>query len=400
MNQNKYLLLIIIGVSNGMIPLLIGSTLFVWLKELGLNTASIGLYGLANLPFALSFAMSAFLEYSASWKYFSYKWVLVFSLLCSASCVYYLPAVVTHPHQLFITCLTLSLASSVARIISTALQKTLFPENELVVAMNILTISYKCGILLAGSLALYLSQRFSWPILYQYFALAILSFSLIICTFPRHNFNLASTKLALPSLQNRLLAPFTNLFQIPQFGLILALMFCFRAPDNLITNYFDLFYLHFGLSKTDVAFGYKLFGMVLASVGGIVCIRLIKRHSYVYNLNLALILHILSYALIYWFTLVSAPRWVFYLCVSCEEFSRGMTMIIFWAYQTHICKRQHVLIQLAILTGLDSLGFSLLSSIGGSIIYHLGYSSFILVVIASSIPAFLILNRLKHNHIT
>jgi PAT family beta-lactamase induction signal transducer AmpG len=92
---------------------------------------------------------------------------------------------------------------------------------------------------------------------------------------------------------------------------------------------------------------------------------------------------------------VQAPLWAFYLCVTSEEFSRGMTMIMFWSFQTQICKRQHVLIQLAVLTAIDSLSYSLLSTLGGGLIQHLGYANFILIVISSFIPAFILLKYLK-----
>ncbi len=395
MFKNKYLLLIVIGISNGMIPLLIGSSLFVWLKESGLNLQSIGLYGLANLPFALSFAISACLEFLSYQKLVSYKTILVISLITAAACVGILPSQIHNSHHLFLTCLILSLASTIARIISTALQKTLFSEDKLVIVMNVLTISYKCGILIAGSLALYLSQYHTWANLYHSFACLILVFSLLILAFPKQNF-IINNNSQHDSIWQLLINPFTNLVHIPQIWLILGLMICYRAPDNLITNYFDLFYLHFGMTKTTVALGYKLYGMILASLGGVFCIRLIRRNSYIYNLNLALILHFISYLMIYWFSQIEAPRFFFYLCVSSEEFSRGMTMITFWTFQTHICKRQHVIIQLAIFTGLDSLSYSLLSSIGGGIINHIGYANFILVVIASFIPAFLTLSILRN----
>jgi PAT family beta-lactamase induction signal transducer AmpG len=395
-NKQHFLLLALIGLTNGMIPLLIGSTLFIWLKENGVNLQNIGLYSLANLPFAFSFAISASLEYLSYKKYFSYKVVLILSLICSALAIYGIPAVISQPQKLFILCCALSISATIVRVILLALQKILFSEQKLLVVINISTISFKVGLLVGGSCALFLSQYFPWGQLYHYFAMLIVGFSLIILCFPSQSFNLGNN-IDMPQLsfKQRLIAPFTNLWQMPQIGLILLLMFFYRAPDNLITHYFDLFYLHFGLSKTNVAFGYKLYGMITASLGGILCIKLIKHRDYISNLNLALGLHLLSYGLVYWFSQVQAPLWAFYLCVTSEEFSRGMTMIMFWSFQTQICKRQHVLIQLAVLTAIDSLSYSLLSTLGGGLIQHLGYANFILIVISSFIPAFILLKYLK-----
>lgn len=395
--RRNYALLAIIALSNGMVPLLIGSTMFVWLKEQGLNLASIGLYSLANLPFACSFIISALLEYSSAKTYFRYKYILLLALLGIALAVYLLPSAIAHPLRLFNLCLLISLCSTVVRVILLALQKILFADRYLLLVINVSTISYKVGIILAGSLALYLSQYYSWTSLYHYFAYCFIVFALIISLFSVSLFDLHDIKaVAQIPLQQRILAPFQNLWQMPQLALILLLMFFYRAPDNLITHYFDLFYLHFGLSKTNVAFGYKLYGMISASLGGIICVKLSQRYSYYFNLTIALSLHLLSYLLIYWFSRLNAPQWSFYLCVTLEEFTRGMTMIIFWSFQTHICKRQHVLIQLAVLTAIDSLSYTLFSSVGGSLIQIYGYSNFILMVLVSFIPAFIILARLRH----
>jgi PAT family beta-lactamase induction signal transducer AmpG len=390
----KYLLLSLIGITNGMVPLLIGSTLAVWLKEIGINLTAIGLISLANLPFAFSFALSTSLEYLSRWRYFSFKMVLLLCLWLSAVAVFIIPSVIHNHATLFYTCLLLSVACSIARTILLALQKILFSDAELITAINVATISYKLGILLGGSLALYLSQFYSWASLYHYLAGLVVASSLIIGLFPSTSFSFPHHAVAQNWLQ-MLIAPFRKLAKIPQLPLIALLMFCYRAPDNLITYYFDLFYIHFGLSKTDVALGYKLYGMLIASLGGIWCIRLLKHNSYLSNLQLALGLHLASYLLIYIFTLYPAPLWVFYVCVTSEEFSRGMTMLTFWSYQTHLCEREHVLIQLSILTALDSLSYSILSSCGGNLIQNFGYPNFILMVIVSFIPAFIILHYLN-----
>lgn len=394
--KQNFMLLALVGMTNGMIPLLIGSTLFIWLKENGVNLQNIALYSLANLPFAFSFAISALLECYSYKRYFSYKIILTLSLLISATTIYFIPLLIHKPSQLFFLCCMLSITATIVRIILLALQKILFSEQRLLIVINVSTISFKIGLLLGGSCALYLSQYLPWAELYHYFAFLIISFSCIIFCFPSKSFNVGNNLASrtMPLIQ-RMVAPFINLGKIPQIGIISLLMFCYRAPDNLITHYFDLFYLHFGLSKTNVAFGYKFYGMITASLGGVLCIRLIKNRDYISNLNLALGLHLISYALIYWFSQIQAPLWSFYVCVTLEEFSRGMTMIMFWSFQTKICQRQHVLIQLAILTAIDSLSYSLLSACAGGLIQHLGYANFILIVLCSFIPAFILLRLLK-----
>lgn len=394
-NARNLTFLIFVALINGMIPILTGSTLFVWLKEQGLNLQTIGLYSLANLPIAASFIFSAILEYGAKRRLINYKYTLLINLAGCSILVYLLPKYIHQTQELFIICFILSICTTFIRIILLAVQKLLFSDDKLVTIINISTICFKIGLLIGGSLAFYLSQYYQWAQLYQFFAYFIAGIVVIIAWIANKNMLRAEINLVNSSLLEQIFEPFKNLFQLPNIGLIILLMFCYRAADNLITHYFDLFYLQFGLSKTKVAFGYKLYGMITASIGGILCIRLIKNKSYITNLQIALSLHIFSYVLIYGFSIFDAPTWAFYLCVTTEEFSRGMTMIIFWSFQTHICTRQHVLVQLALLTAIDSLSYSTLSAAAGSMIENLGYSNFILIVIASSIPALIILARLK-----
>ncbi|MEN9946556.1 MAG: hypothetical protein RLZZ293_942, partial [Pseudomonadota bacterium] len=154
-NKHNLILLVLIGIASGMIPLLMGSTLFVWLKENGLNIQTIGLYSLTNLPIAFSFALSAGLEYCSYKKYFSYKWIMIIALLIASSAIFYLPQAIHRPYLLALNCVILSLAASIVRIIMLALQKILFPQHYLVWIINLSTISYKLGIILGGSLALF-----------------------------------------------------------------------------------------------------------------------------------------------------------------------------------------------------------------------------------------------------
>ncbi len=397
MNQRyNYILLSLIGLTNGMIPMLIGSTLFIWLKESGMSLKVIGLYSLANLPFAFSFAISAFLEYCSSKKHFSYKIILLSCLSISSGLIYLLPKVINDQMLIFIVCSILSVTITIVRVILLALQKILFDEDKLLIVINVSTISFKVGLLIGGSSAIFLSQFYHWSNLYQLFSVILVIFCMIIALFPDRVFNIGNyNEIERGKLLTRIIAPFTNLFSIPQISLILLLMFFYRAPDNLITHYFDLFYLNSGLDKTSVAFGYRLYGMIIASLGGLLCIKIIQHKSYIQNLKIALFLHFVSYLLVYYFSLFHLPKWFFYVCVTSEEFSRGMTMIIFWSYQTYICKRQHVLIQLASLTAIDSLSYSLFSSVSGFTIDSLGYSNFILIVMLSFAPAFVILSLLK-----
>jgi PAT family beta-lactamase induction signal transducer AmpG len=395
-NKRNLILLVLIGIASGMIPLLMGSTLFVWLKENGLNIQTIGLYSLTNLPIAFSFALSAGLEYCSYKKYFSYKWIMIIALLIASSAIFYLPQAIHRPYLLALNCVILSLAASIVRIIMLALQKILFPQHYLVWIINLSTISYKLGIILGGSLALFFSQTLAWATIYHGFALLSLIFTLLITLFPAKLFDLGNhLDTQNPTLWQRITKPFINLWAIPQIGLILALMFFYRAPDNLITHYFDLFYLHFGFTKTNIAFGYKLYGMLVASLGGLFCIKLIAKYDYFNCLNLALVAHLGSYLLIYGLSQAHLSLWGFYLGVTIEEFSRGMTMIVFWSFQTYICQRQHILIQLAVLTAIDSFSYSILSALAGSLINYFGYANFVGCVILSFIPAFIIIRQLK-----
>lgn len=392
--MKKHYLLAICALNNGLVPILIGSTLAIWLKEKGVSLQSIGLYSLAQMPFAFGFVLAIILEFITNKKLISHKNLLILISILSGCCLFFMKFAINNSSYLFIACFVISLLASCSRILLTTVQKLLFTNPQIPAATNTSTIGTKAGFIIGGSLALYLSQFFLWGNLYQFYASIIILGGLSIYFIPNSyfNFHLADSQL---TIKQQLAAPWINLYKIPGIWLILLLMFFYRMPDNLITHYFELYYLHLGISKTQVSLGYKLYGLVLASIAGILCAKIYKyENNYTRLLIASLILHMASYFVIYTFGFYPHLKWLFFSAVSLEEFTRGMTMLSFWGYQTYICNRETVMVQLTVLIGIDSLSYNIMSTLGGSIIEHFGYHNLILSVIASSIPAFILLGFL------
>lgn len=388
----SFLLLIIIGFNNGLIPLLLGSTLFVWLNEYGINLQTIGLYSLSSIPLVFSFVLSITLTKCSTYRYFKFKYIVQFNFILIAILLYILPGTLNYKALLFAICFIVNILTSINVMISQVLQKTIVTHSNIVIGVNMLTVGFKVGILASGSIALYLSQFVEWGILYKTFSFIILAIVVLIHLYPSSLFqSIVPTSTTITSYKNMLLQIYKDLRVKKSIIIILLLMFFYRAPDSLITHYFNLIYLHLGVSKTTVAVGYKFYGLIMSTLGGFFCILLIKRFHYQISLLLTLFLHLLSYMFIYTAISNNFLHSAFYLCVSLEEFTRGLTMIAFWTYQVHLCNKKYLLIQLAVFTGIDSLSNSLLGSVSGSVINHFGYLNFFILVILSFIPAFVLL---------
>lgn len=383
----RYLSIVIVGIINGAIPVLIGSTLNIFLKEYGLSLKTIGLFSLAQIPYAFSFLFCIIIEFINHATFIKYKHSLIISYIFIGIAVFAMPNLVNKPSLLFITCLIISISGTISRMIAQSMQLLLFEKHELTSVINILSLSYRVGILFAASFALYLSQYLSWQIIYRAASLIILTGSLILILMPSKKYwqyeVLHGTK---QSFVNKLINSVKELLHYPQITVIALIMLFYRAPDNMITHYLELYYLNLGFSKTTVAFGYKLYGLFLAALAGFTCKGLVNVYSYKFNLILVSVLHLISYSAILIFNLHKPNIVEFYIWVTLEEFTRGMTMIIFWSFQSMICNRQYALMQLTILTGIDSLSFSLFSTVGGYIIHSLGYNNFLGIVILSFIP--------------
>lgn len=399
------LLLCVLGTTGGIPFVLTASTLVVWFKKNGEDLSLLGLLSLLHLPYALKFLWAPFFD-SFSLNFFKEKsghrrsWIIICQLLMIAGLFLLSEIPPNHSFALFMSvALWVSFWASSHDMLVAACQMDMVERKNWGLSEASTVFGFRLGMLISGAGALSLSLILPWGWVYKVMAIACVPGLLMILFLPFTLIQSEEVSLSLPQnwrayFKKALLQPFQNFMSQDHWQTILLFMVIYRLQDSLIGILPTVFFLQLGFSKGDIATVYKVFGMGMAILGGFTGGIFVRVFDYQRALLMGLVCHGLSSFtyIILTFSGLSLP--LFYGMVALEEFTRGVALTAFFAYQLTCCRLRFSVTQLAILTAVASLGQSLIGSTSGFLAQSLGWSSFFLLTALASLPALYMLKRI------
>jgi MFS transporter, PAT family, beta-lactamase induction signal transducer AmpG len=182
-----------------------------------------------------------------------------------------------------------------------------------------------------------------------------------------------------------------------QLGLVIfAFIGTYRLTDYTMGSVANPFYLDLGFTLKQIAAVAKLYGTVLSVVGilvgGVAVARLGRTRSLVLGSALVIVSN-LSYAIL-------AARGVPSLVglasvISLDNFAQGVHGTALIAFMSSLTSASYTATQYAVLSSLYALPGKLLMGTSGIVVDHIGYPPFFLYTAALSIPALVLLYGLS-----
>jgi MFS transporter, PAT family, beta-lactamase induction signal transducer AmpG len=395
--QPRVLIMLLFGFSAGLPFLLVFSTLSAWLRDVGIERATIGYFSWVGILFSIKVLWSPVVDqlrlpFLHRWFGQRRSWLLLAQAgIISALLLMTVTGPVGHLERFAWLALLVAFCSATQDICIDAYRIESAPE-ELQGAMAAGYIfGYRVAMLVAGAGAFYLAEYWSWALAYQGMALCMLVG--VITT-------LAVSEPDIPPreflshgvahwLHQSVVMPFMEFFnRYGRHALVLLLFISvYRISDITMGVMANPFYLDMGFSKDDIASVAKFFGFFMtiagSAVGGVAVVRygiprpLLLGAVMVASTNILFAMMASSEPNLAWLALV----------ISADNLSAGFANVCFIAYLSSLTSRQFTATQYALFSSLMTLPGKFVGGYSGVVVDEFGYPTFFSYAAILGIPA-------------
>jgi PAT family beta-lactamase induction signal transducer AmpG len=412
----RVLIILLLGFSSGLPLALSGSTLLLWMKDVGVDLGTIGLFSLVGVPYTIKFLwapivdafdvpiLGRLLGHRRGWLVFSQILLMAAILLLGVQDPLKAPLMVA------LAAVIVATASATQDIVIDAFRVEYLPTENQAAGMAYFVAAYRVGMLVstAGAVALvayleYIGVNKSLVWSYGYAAMAALvvigMIAALLAKEPRAKEREAEAEASGERTGNPLLrffraayAAFADFFSKRDALLILIFVVLFKLTDALAGVMTGPFVLDIGFDKASYAAIIKGVGLAASLIGGVAGGLLARTMPLSRALLVAGILQAVANFTFAWQAELGVNHAALVLAISTENFTSAIGTVVFIAYLSALCTSPaHTATQFALLTALASVGRTMLASPAGYIAETTGWVWFFIICAAAAIPGLLLL---------
>ncbi|MDA5194669.1 AmpG family muropeptide MFS transporter [Govanella unica] len=417
--DRRVLSILLFGFSSGLPLALTGSTLSVWLADIGVSLKTIGFFAAVAMPYALKFLWAPLVDRVrlpglAPLMGHRRSWMLVTQLALMAAIVA-LGNSVPQQEPMLTAALAVLVAflSATQDIVIDAYRVEILRADQYAAGAAMVQFGYRMGMLVSGAGALFLADRMPWGTVFAIVAViqAVGVVAVLMNPEPaaRGAEDLAAEAAVAKRVTGRssglaawlyvaVVAPFHEFMTRNGVGtalLILAFIVFYKFGDALAGSMTNPFLIKLGFTKSEIAEVVKLFGLVATLAGlalGGVMIRLLGLFR---ALMICGVLQLLSNLMFVAQATVGADIGFLALTIAVENLAGGMGSAVFVAYLSGLCNLAFTATQYALLSSLAVVGRTVLSTGGGAIAEAVGWVHFFMLTSLAAVPGLLLLLLLR-----
>jgi MFS transporter, PAT family, beta-lactamase induction signal transducer AmpG len=399
-----------LGFSAGLPLLLVLGTLSFWLREAGINRATIGYLSWIGLAYAFKWCwaplvdrmpipvLTRLLGRRRSWLLLSQLTIIaaLIGMAINDPKVSLMPVVWCALAVAFASA-TQDIALDAFRIESADMQR----QPALAAAYQT---GYRIAMIWAGAGVLKIAARAevsdaasyqhgAWQVAYLVMAASMLVGVLtVLFTAEPAQREIPPAKNAMQWLRVALIEPFTDFFgrYKMQAALILALIAIYRISDVVMGIMANPFYVDMGYTKDEVANITKVYGVVMTLVGAFIGGVMTMRLGVMRVLALGALLSALTNLLFAWLGTrghdVQALVWV----ISADNLASGIASAAFIAYLSSLTNINYSATQYALFTSMMLLLPKFIAGFSGEFVNAFGYSHFFIATALLGVPSLLL----------
>jgi MFS transporter, PAT family, beta-lactamase induction signal transducer AmpG len=412
----RVLIILLLGFSSGLPLALSGSTLLLWMKDVGVDLGTIGLFALVGVPYTIKFlwapivdafqvpVLSRLLGHRRGWLLFS-QFLLIAAILLLA-----VQDPVKAPWLVALAAVIVATASATQDIVIDAFRVEYLPVENQAAGMAYFVAAYRIGMLVstAGVVALvayleYLGVAKGLVWTYGYAAMAVLVVvgiaAALLAKEPRAKEREAEAEASGERTGNPLArffraayAAFADFFAKRDALLIMLFVVLYKLTDTFAGVMTGPFVLDIGFDKASYAAIIKGVGLGASLLGGVAGGLLARTMPLSRALLVAGILQALANFTFSWQAWLGVNHAALVVAISTENFTSAMGTVVFIAYLSALCTSPaHTATQFALLTALASVGRTLLASVTGFIAAATGWIVFFMLCAAAALPGLFVL---------
>lgn len=392
-----FLIIFFLGLVSGLPLALVLSTLKIFLVDLAVDIKTIGAFSLIALPYSLKFLWAPLVD-SISLPFLTKKlgrrksWIILNQFLLIIFIA--LLGIFSSGSVLVIATIATFIAifSATQDMAIDAYRIEKFKIEDQGFASSFYVYGYRIGMLISGALALVMSEKLAWNLVY--YAMSSVMLIGVVTTFLAQENRPEKIKSAenfIDWLKKSVAQPIIDFLKNPNWYIIFPFIIFFKLCDAFAGSITLPFLLAIGFSKIEVAAIVKTFGLFATLGGALAGGILVKKIGLLKSLWLALILQAVSNLAFCYQAQIGYNLNALYGVIFVENFSGGIGDVVFVAYLSSLCNVAFSATQYAILVSFASLGRSLLSAPSGIFSANFGWINFYLFSSILAIPAMIFL---------
>ncbi len=413
----RVLIVMFLGFSSGLPLALSGATLLVWMREMGVDLGTIGLFALVGTPYTVKFlwapltdaldvpVLSRLFGRRRGWLVFTQA-LLMAAIVFLGSCD---PAAA--PSLVAFAALLVATTSATQDIVVDAFRVESLPENEQAAGMASYVAAYRVGMLVSTAGALFLVSGFqsagygkdaAWH--WGYYAMALLvligTATALIATEPeRSKAAGAAQRLQKPfaRVAQAAVGAFKDFMSYDLALVMIAFVVLFKFTDALSGTMTAPFVIDLGFSRNEYAAIVKGVGLAALLLGGFAGGFIAKALPLATSLWVGAIVQASANLAFSWLAAVGHSPTALAIAIIAENFSSAIGTVMYVAYLSALCRNPlHTATQYALLTALAAVGRTYLSSIAGFIAEGTGWMWFFVICALAGLPSLVLLAWLQH----
>ena len=414
--QPRVLIVLFLGFSSGLPLALSGSTLLFWMREVGVDLQTIGLFALVGTPYTLKFIwapvvdaldvplLSRLLGRRRAWLILS-QLLLMGAIAFLAFC-----DPVRAPWLVAIGALLVATASATQDIVIDAFRVESLDEREQAAGMASYVAAYRIGMLVSGAGALYFVSGFEWAGFTKHSAwtggyLVMAAFVAVgmLTTLAATEPDKSALVQAVHAKDNPLrrviraaIEAFSEFLTRDAAITVLIFVVLYKFCDAFAGVMTTPFVIDLGFTRTDYANIVKGVGLAATLIGGFAGGFVARAYPLSTSLWIGGILQMVSNLPFAWLAVVGANHWALTAAIIAENFTGAIGTVIFVAYLSSLCQSPlHTATQFALLTALAAVGRTYLSASAGFIAAATGWVWFFFISAVVAIPGLILLAWLQ-----
>ena len=402
--RRRVLVVLLLGFSSGLPLLLSFSTLSTWMREVGVDLTSIGLFSLVGLPYTVKFLwapamdrlplppLTRLLGRRRGWMVAT-QLMLIVTLIGLGT-----TNPIASPLMMALFGVLVALFSASQDIVVDAYRIESLEETEQGAGAAAYVLGYRVGILAAGAGALLLADSYGW--FHAYLAMAALmlvGLATILLSPEPPAPDLPALSGERPAekaaawFRDAVFAPFAEFLSRPWALLTLLFILLYKLGDAFLGAMTNPFYIDVGFTKTEIAEVTKVFGLFALLGGLVVGGVMVRRLGLMWALLICGVLQAASNLVFALQPTVGNEVWMLVITIGVENATGGMGTAAFIAYLSQLTNVAFTATQYALLSSFMAFGRTVLSSPSGWVAEQLGWVPFFVASTAIAVPGLALL---------
>lgn len=404
--DRRMLVILAMGFSSGLPLLLTLGTLDYWLREVGVDLRTIGLFALVGLPYSLKFLWAPLMDH-APLPFFTRLlgrrrgWALATQLgLAAAIAGLGLTDPARAPLATAAWAIAVAFFSASQDVVVDAYRIEILGADEQGAGAAATQLGYRIGMLASGAGALALAAALPWATVYAAMAglVGVGALAVLLAPEPPRPALAAELRAAGPgalsiarALRSAVVDPLVDFVGRRGWVAILLLALLYKFGDAVSGKMANPFYVDMAFTKLEVASVTKVWSIVATMAGVTAGGALVAGLGTFRALLVGGVLQAVTNLLYSLLALAGHSVPLLAVAVGADSFTGGLASAAFVAYLSGLCHARFTATQYALLTSLMAGGRTALSSGSGWLAEQLGWAAFFAATAALALPGLVLL---------